>query len=52
MQYIKYGNINTVDITTLGYYVVKYASDDFTLQEDTTTDGQVSKAGELTVRSE
>ena len=29
----KYGSINTTDITTMQYYIVKYVSDAFTLQK-------------------
>ena len=45
----KYGAINAIDPTTLRYYVVKYVSYAFIIQEDITTDGQDSKAGELSV---
>ena len=31
----KYGAMNKTDHTMMGYYVVKYALDDYTLQEDT-----------------
>ena len=33
-----------------GYYVIKYVSDNFTLQEDITIDGQVSKYGKFSVQ--
>ena len=46
------GAISITDQTTTGYCVVKYVSYDFILQEYVTTYGQVSKAGELAVRSE
>ena len=36
----------------MGYYVVKYISKTLTIHEDTTTDVQVSKAGDLEVRVE
>ena len=48
----KCGAINAADPTTMGYQVVKYVSDDFTFQKKITTDRQVSKEGELLVRSE
>ena len=32
MHKVKYGATNTADITTMVYYVVKYISEDFTLQ--------------------
>ena len=47
----KYGATNSEDPTTLGYYVVKYVSDNFTLQEDITNDGKVSNPGELLVKA-
>ena len=34
------------------YYVVNYVSDAFTLPDDTTTGGKVSKTGELYVSAE
>ena len=34
---------------TIGYYVIKYASDAFTWKKYTTIDGHVSKYGELAV---
>ena len=52
VQLGKYGVINAVDPTTMGYYVIKYLSEPFTLQEDQTTYGQVSKVGELVVKYE
>ena len=48
----KYGAINTVDTTTMEYYVVKDVSDTFILQKYKTYDGKVSKSGELEVRYE
>ena len=46
----KYGSINAADLTTIGYYVVKYVSYTFTLEEYITTDGKVSRADEMLVR--
>ena len=43
----KYGAINKAYPTTMIYYVVKYMDEYFTLQEDITTDRQISKIGEL-----
>ena len=48
----KHGAINAADPMTMGYYVVKYVSDAFKLQEDITTYGQVSNAGEMLFISE
>ena len=35
----------------MGYYVIKIIYEDYTLQEETTCDGQISTAGELVVKS-
>ena len=43
----KYGAINTVDPTTIGYYIVKFLSGTCILQDDKKIDMQVIKAGEL-----
>ena len=48
----KCGATNVADPTTLGYCVVKYISYAFTLKEDITTDGKVSKAYEIVVITE
>ena len=45
LQTVQYGNINTSDTTTMGYYVVKLLSEAYTLQEDTTCDVKTSTAG-------
>ena len=34
----------------MGYYVVKFVSEAYTLQYDTTCDGQISLSGELVVK--
>ena len=47
----KYGAINYENPTTFSYYVVKYTYVSFTLKEDITKDGQVSKEGEMDVKS-
>ena len=41
----KYGAINTTDTTTMGYCVIKFMSEKFTLQQETMCDGQISTAG-------
>ena len=41
----KYGAIDAAYPTTIGYYVIKYLSEPYTLNEYQTTYGQVSKAG-------
>ena len=51
VQTVKYCAINAEDPTRLGYYVVKSYLGNFTLPEYITTYVQVSKAGELVVKS-
>ena len=45
VQLGKYGAINVADPTSVEYYVIKYLSEPYTLNEYQTTYGQVSKAG-------
>ena len=52
VQLGKYGAINILDTTTMGYYAIKYLSEIYTLQEDQTTYGQVSKAVDILVKTE
>ena len=52
VQLGKYGAINAADPTTMGHYGINYLSGPYTLQEDQTTDGKVSKAGEPLVKAE
>ena len=47
----KYGAINTADKTTNGFYVIMFTSGTYTLQENTTIDGQIIIAGELVVNA-
>ena len=47
LQTGKYGTINASDTTTLGYYIVNYVSDTFTVQGEITTDGKADNAGEV-----
>ena len=42
----KYGAINTTDTSTNGFYVSMFTSGAYTLQENTTIDGQILIAGE------
>ena len=45
---VKYGNyvaMNTTYSTTMGYYVINFVSEAYTLQEDTTRDGKTSLSG-------
>ena len=41
----KYGAINTTDQNTMGYYVVKFVLEPYTLQDDKIVDKQAIKAG-------
>ena len=43
----KYGAVNTTDTSKMGYYVIKFVSEAYTLQEDTTCYIQIMPAGEL-----
>ena len=49
---VKCSAINSSDPTTMRYSVIKYLSETYTLQEDQTTDGEVSKTGELVFKAE
>ena len=41
----QYDDINTTDTTTMTYYVIKFLSESYTLQEDTMCDGKISNSG-------
>ena len=47
-----YGAINTYDTTTNGLYGLQVISQAYTLQNNTTIDGQVIYAGELVVKAQ
>ena len=47
-----YGDINTDYTTTNGFYVIQFLSDAYTLQNNTTIDGQIISAGELVVKAQ
>ena len=47
----KYGAINTKDTSTNEFYVIMLTSGAYTLQENTTIDGQILIAGELVVNA-
>ena len=40
-----YGSINITDTTTNGFYVIMFTSEEYTLQENTTTDGKIITTG-------
>ena len=46
-----YGAINTTDTSTNVFYVIIFTSGSYTLQENTTIDGQIITAGELVVKA-
>ena len=48
----KYGAINTTGTTTNGFHVIIFTSEAYTLQYNTTMDGQIITAGELIVKSQ
>ena len=50
VKFVEYGAINAADPTTMEYYVIKYLSKPYTLQEDLTRYGQVSKSGKPVVK--
>ena len=41
----KYGSINTTDTATNGFYVIIFTSGAYTLQDNTTIDGNIITAG-------
>ena len=47
----KYISIKTTDTSTNGFYVIMFTSGAYTLQENTTIDGQIITAGELIVKA-
>ena len=47
-----YGAINTGDNTTNGFYVIKFISEAYTLQNNTEIDGHVISDGELVVKAQ
>ena len=51
-QSVKYDVMNTTDTTTMVYYVINFVSEFYTLQEDTTCDGQISKFSEMVVKAQ
>ena len=47
-----YGAINEIDMTTIVYYVIKFLSWAYTLQEDKICDGKISTSDELVFREQ
>ena len=50
LQAVQYGAINTIDTATMGYYVIKFISEPYTLQEETMCGGKISTAGEQVLK--
>ena len=48
----KYGAMDTTGTSTMGYYVIKFVSESYTLQYDTTCNGVIVSAGELVVKAQ
>ena len=51
VESVKYGDINTTDTTTNGFYFIMFTSEAYKLQDNTTTDGQIITAGDLVVKA-
>ena len=47
-----YSAINTADNTSNGLYVIQFIAEAYTIQKDTTINGQVISAGELVVKAQ
>ena len=47
----KYGAINTTYTSTNGFYVIVFTYGAYTLQENTSIDGQIITAGELVIKT-
>ena len=47
----KYGSMKTTFTSTMVYYIIKFVSEAYNLQEDTTCDKKISSAGELVVKA-
>ena len=50
VQSSKYGAINTTDASTMGYYVIKFVLQSYTLHDYTTCNGKIISAGELIIK--
>ena len=48
----KYGAMNTTYTSTMGYYLIKFLSEAYTLQDDTKCNGQIISAGEIFVKAQ
>ena len=52
VQSVKYVAINTYDTSKNRYYVIKFISESYMLQNNTTTEQQIISAGELVVNAQ
>ena len=52
VESVNYVVINTTDTATDGFYVIMFTSGAYTLQENTSIDGQIITAGELVVKAQ
>ena len=46
----QYYSINTTNTGTMGYYVIKFMSEPYILQEETMYNGKISTAGEIVIK--
>ena len=51
VQSDKYGAINKIETSTMGYYVINFFSEAYTLLEDTTCYGKIISSGELFIKA-
>ena len=51
VESVNYGDINTTDTTTNGFYVIMFKSEAYTLQDNTTIYGKIITAGEFVVKA-
>ena len=47
----KYVAVNKTDTETNGFYVIMFTSEAYTIQDNTTIDGQIITVGELVVKA-
>ena len=47
----KYCAMNTIDASKIGYYVIKFVSEAYTVQVDTTCNVQIISSGELVLKA-
>ena len=52
VQYVKYDAINTTETSTMGYYVIKFVLEAYTLQEDSIRNGQIISSSEIVVKAQ